>query len=98
MFRDLCIYAQAHDLDVRAFQDAHGNELDCVLVKGTEWAGLEIKLSSHPDVVDSAAKGLTAIARRMKSTPRFLAVVTATGPSYVRPDSVAVLPISALAP
>ena len=98
VFRDVSVYAQASGLEVRAFHDAHDNEIDIVLVNGVEWAAIEVKLSSQPAVIDRAANALHAIAARMTTTPRFLAIITATGPSYTRPDGVGVLAITHLAP
>ncbi|MDR1825342.1 MAG: DUF4143 domain-containing protein [Bifidobacteriaceae bacterium] len=97
-FRDLSVYAQASGMEVRAFQDTKGNEIDAVLVKGTQWAGLEVKLSPSPDALDGAAGKLLAIAGRMTSQPKFLGIITAMGPSYTRPDGVHVVPITHLGP
>jgi predicted AAA+ superfamily ATPase len=98
VFRDLSVYAQAADLSVRAFQDSKGNEIDAVLTKGTQWAGVEVKLSAIPEVVDAAAAKLLALAGRMTSEPQFLAIVTADGPTYTRPDGVHVIGITQLGP
>jgi predicted AAA+ superfamily ATPase len=98
VFRDLTTYAQASGLEVRAFQDAAGQEIDVVLVKGTRWAGLEVKLSSTPNALDSAASGLLARAKAMRTAPNFLAVVTADGPTYTRPDGVHVVSVTRLGP
>ena len=97
-FRDLSVYAQANGFDVRAFQDSKGNEIDMVVSQGTQWAGLEVKLSATPPVVDAAAAGLCAIASRMTSQPRFLAIVTADGPTYTRSDGVHVIAVTDLGP
>jgi predicted AAA+ superfamily ATPase len=96
VYRDLSVYAQASGMAVRAFQDSKGNEIDAVVVNGIHWAGLEIKLSSSPEVLDSAATKLAAIAARMTSRPQFLGIITAVGPSYTRPDGVHVIPITHL--
>lgn len=98
VFRDLSVYAQAADLDVRSFQDSRNREIDIVLVQGMQWAGIEVKLGSSPTVVEAAATNLRAIAASMTSQPRFLAVVTATGPSHTRPDGIHVIPIDAIGP
>ncbi|MCL1801122.1 MAG: DUF4143 domain-containing protein [Promicromonosporaceae bacterium] len=98
VFRDLSIYGQANGLEPRAFQDAKGNEIDLVLVRGTKWAGIEVKLSANPNTIDAAATNLLAISARMRSQPNFLAIVTANGPTYSRPDGVRVVSIGHLAP
>jgi predicted AAA+ superfamily ATPase len=98
VFRDLSVYAQADDLDVRAFQDSHNNEIDAVLVRGAEWAGIEVKLTPSDTVLDEAATKILALAGRMKTKPRFLAIVTAFGSSYTRKDGVEVVAIDHLRP
>jgi len=97
-FRDLATYAQANRLDICAFQDAHGKEIDQVVVKGDQWAGIEVKLAQIPTVLDAAAAGLLAIAGRMSTKPRFLAIVTADGRAHTRPDGVHVVPLASLRP
>ncbi|MDR3201644.1 MAG: hypothetical protein LBT54_00660 [Bifidobacteriaceae bacterium] len=83
---------------MRAFQGAKGNEIDAVLVKGAQWAGTEVRLSAVPTVIDAAARGLLAIAARMTSRPRFLAVLTADGPAYTRADGVRIVSVAHLGP
>ncbi|MDR0626200.1 MAG: hypothetical protein LBG11_02895 [Bifidobacteriaceae bacterium] len=48
--------------------------------------------------LDAAARQLTAIAARMTSDPEFLALVTAGGPTYTRPDGVHVVSVTKLGP
>ncbi|MCL1898524.1 MAG: DUF4143 domain-containing protein [Micrococcales bacterium] len=96
VFRDLSSYAEANSMNVLAFQDSGGKEIDAVLVKGTAWAGIEVKLSAIPKVLDLAAANLLSISRRMTSQPQFLAVITANGATYTRPDGVHVLSIAHL--
>lgn len=98
VFRDLCVYAQAIGASVHAYQEGSGAELDAVVVRDDEWIGVEVKLSARPEIVDAAATGLQAIARRMRRPPAALAVVTATGPSYRRPDGVYVVSLLTLGP
>jgi predicted AAA+ superfamily ATPase len=97
-FRDLSAYAQANRLEVRAFHDKEEREIDAVLVRGLQWAGLEVKLTATAAVLDPAAAKLAAIAKDMLTAPQFLAIVTATGPSYRRPDGVHVVSLFDLAP
>lgn len=96
VFRDLSVYAEANGMQVAAFSDAKQNEIDAVIIKGTKWAGIEVKLAAIPEVVDRAADKITSIAQRMRTPPNFLAIVTANGPSYTRPDGVHVLSIARL--
>ncbi|GIG41878.1 ATP-binding protein [Cellulomonas phragmiteti] len=97
-FRDLSIYAQAIGGTVHAYQESSGAELDAVVVRDDQWIGIEVKLSARPEIVDPAAAGLLAIARHMRRPPAALAVVTATGPSYRRPDGVDVVSLLSLGP
>jgi predicted AAA+ superfamily ATPase len=97
VFRDLTVLSQALDAQVRAF-NLGGSELDAVLVRGLDWAGLEVKLSAADRAVDAAATSLRRIAARMARPPRFLAVVTGSGPSYARDDAVQVVSIRHLGP
>ncbi|MCL2781266.1 MAG: DUF4143 domain-containing protein [Actinomycetia bacterium] len=98
VFRDLSVYAQAGGFEVRAFQDAKGAEIDAVVVTGAQWAGVEVKLTGASAVLDAAASNLLASAARMTSQPRFLAVITAVGPTYTRRDGVHVIPVTQLGP
>jgi len=98
VFRDLSVYAQANDASVFAYQDNRGAEIDAVVVKDDTWAGFEVKLSANPVIVDSAAEKLQRIANLMRKPPAALTVVTATGPSYQRPDGVTVVSLVDLGP
>jgi hypothetical protein len=61
------------------------------------WAAFEIKLGSHPRVVDAAAASLlklkSVVAER---DPVALGVITGTGYSLTRPDGVLQIAIGAL--
>jgi len=98
VFRDLSVYAQASGFGVQAFQDSKGNEIDVIIVKGTQWAGIEVKLAGTATVLDAAASSMLAIAERMTSPPNFLAMITGSGPTYTRPDGVRVISVSHLGP
>jgi hypothetical protein len=98
VFRDLSVYAQAHEADVFAYQDSAGREIDAVVVKDGTWAGFEVKLSAQPSVVDDAATKLARVASGMRKPPAALAVVVSTGPSYRRADGVNVVSITTLGP
>ena len=49
-------------------------------------------------MLDAAAANLSAIAARMDTRPEFLAIVTADGPTYTRPDGVRVVSVAQLGP
>lgn len=97
VFRDLSVYAQAVDAHVFAYQDTTA-EFDAVAVLDDRWMGVEVKLSGRPEVLDGAASRLLRLADRMRTPPSALAVMTATGPSYRRPDGVFVTSILNLGP
>ena len=81
-----------------SYQDNNGAEIDAVLVRDGAWAGVEVKLSGAPDVLDIAAAGLLRIADVMRTKPVSLTIITATGPSYTRTDGVNVTSILNLGP
>jgi hypothetical protein len=100
--RDLRIYAQRMDGSVLHYRDEHDLEVDAIVsVDDGRWAGFEVKLGGAR-AVDEAAASLLTFARRVDSAksgaPRCLAVITASGYGYTRPDGVVVLPIGALGP
>jgi len=96
--RDLVAYAQAAGAEVFAYQDNNGTEIDAVLVRDGAWAGVEVKLSGAPAVLENAAAGLLRIADVMRTKAASMTIVTATGPSYTRPDGVNVASILDLGP
>ena len=98
VYRDLVVYAQASGAEVFAYQDNNGAEIDAVLVRDGAWAGVEVKLSGATDVLDIAAAGLVRIGAAMRAKPESLTIITATGPSYTRPDGVNVTSILNLGP
>ena len=95
-FRDLSVYGEAHGLDVRAYQDRYNNEMDAVLVMGSKWAGIEVKLTQSGAILDEAAAKLVGLAQRMPYKPCFLAIITGPGATYQRKDGVHVIPLSEL--
>ncbi len=99
--RDLRVYAQANDAEVRQYRDSTKLEVDAIVTAGNgAWAAFEVKLG-HAYVDDAAAHLLTFADRvdtKVVGKPSTLAVIVATGYGYVRPDGVAVIPIGALGP
>lgn len=98
VYRDLAVYTQAAGAEVFAYEDNNGAEIDAVLVREGAWAGVEVKLSGAPNVLNIAAAGLLRIAAAMRTKPESLTIITATGPSYTRPDGVNVTSILNLGP
>jgi uncharacterized protein len=102
VIRDLRIYAQASDAEVRQYQDNSGLEIDAVVqTRDGRWAAFEVKLGQGQ--VDEAARNLLRFRDERIDTakagePTMLAVVIGTGFSYMREDGVAVVSVGALGP
>ncbi|MBI4668041.1 MAG: ATP-binding protein [Elusimicrobia bacterium] len=99
--RDLRIYAQAADAQVLQYRDNTGMEIDAVVEAADgRWAAFEVKLG-HGEV-EEAAVNLRKFAQRIDiakcGAPSALGVIISSGYGYLRPDSVAVIPIGALGP
>lgn len=99
--RDLRVFADAVDGSVQHYRDSDNLEVDAVVTAADgRWAAFEVKLGQA--AIDQAADNLLAFARKVDTTrvgePATLAVVTATGYGYTRPDGVVVLPAAALGP
>jgi len=99
--RDLRIYAQALGGAVRTWRDESGHEIDAVVtLPGGRWGAFEVKL--NPRAADEAAASLLRFAAKVDASkvgpPAVLAVITSTGFAGRRPDGVAVLPLTTLAP
>lgn len=99
--RDVRCYMQSLHGEVRQFRDEKGREVDIIIVlPDNSWAAIEVKLGVGQ--VEQAAIDLLDFKRKIdtlaQGEPVFMAVVTATGPAYVRPDGVFVIPIGALRP
>jgi len=99
--RDLRVYAQPHGGRVLHYRDNTGLEVDVIIeLADGRWAAIEVKLGSGQ--VDAGARGLSTFAGRIDRShygdPAFLAVVTARGYAYRRPDGILVLPIGTMGP
>ena len=100
--RDLCAYAQPLGAEVYAYRETGSGqgEIDFVLVRDGQWAGFEVKVDSRPETLDATAHTLLALAAKFTTAPppAALGIITATGPSYRRPDGVYVVNIQHLGP
>jgi predicted AAA+ superfamily ATPase len=99
--RDVRVYLQQSGGRVLHYRDSNDLEIDLILeTQDGRWAAIEVKLGVAS--VDAAAASLLKFSQevdvRKAGDPAFLAVVTATGYGYRRPDGVAVIPIGALGP
>ena len=99
--RDLRVYAQASEGDVRQYRDNTGLEVDAIVDRGDgRWAAFEIKLGSGR--IDEGAATLLRFADRIDQSkvgpPATLGVIVGTGYGYMREDGIAVIPIGTLGP
>lgn len=99
--RDLKIYAEANDAKLFHYQDYHDNEIDAVVeMPDGNWGAFEIKLGAHQ--LDDAAEKLLHIKSVIESEPKgrppkILGVICGlSNATYIRPDGVHVIPITAL--
>ena len=99
--RDLRVYAQAMSGRVYHYRDNTGLEIDAIVDAGPgRWAAFEVKLGQGR--IDEGAAALLRFANRVDTTrcgqPAVLAVITASGYGYQRPDGVGVIPVGVLGP
>ncbi|CAN5603465.1 hypothetical protein BH23ACT3_BH23ACT3_13910 [soil metagenome] len=99
--RDLRVMATVVDGTVQHYRDSDDLEIDAVVTASDgRWAAFEVKLGQAD--IDMAAANLLNFARKVDTTkvgePASLAVVTATGYGYARPDGVVVIPAATLGP
>ncbi len=101
--RDLRVYAQPLGFDAYHYHDSDDLEADVVIqgLDGT-WAAFEVKLNSGPRQIEQAATALKRLRdkthKRRASQLALMAVITATRTAYMRPDGIAVIPITTLGP
>lgn len=101
--RDLSIYANSLDGEVRHYRDNARLECDAVIhLEDGRWGAVEIKLGGDK-LVEEGAKSLKLLRNKIveKSdhrAPSFLMVLTAVGPSYLREDGVYVASINQIRP
>jgi len=101
--RDLSIYANSLDGEVRHYRDNAGLECDAVIhLEDGRWGAVEIKLGGDK-LIEEGAKSLKLLRNKIveKSDhriPSFLMVLTAVGPSYLREDGVYVASINQIRP
>jgi predicted AAA+ superfamily ATPase len=101
LVRDLRIYSQAADARVLQYRDGSGMEVDAIVEAADgRWAAFEVKLGGR--FIDDAAANLLDFAAKVDTgrsgEPAALAVITASGFGFQRPDGVWVLPIGSLGP
>jgi predicted AAA+ superfamily ATPase len=103
VIRDLRVYAEAADATVHHDRDSNNREVDAIIDGGHgRWGAFEIKLAGSQRIIDQAAANLQAFADTVDTQssghPQVLAVITASGDAYTRPDGVCVIPLATLGP
>ena len=96
---ELNVYAKANDATLFNYLDSYGLEIDAIVQKRNgDYAAFEIKLGVG--FIEQAAKNLKKFARNIDSTkmdlPKSLNIITGTGMSYQRPDSINVISLASL--
>ncbi len=99
--RDMRVYAQPLDGEVRHYRDQTGLEADIIVaLKDGRWGAVEVKLGAGD--IDSAAAGLNKLKAKVDVSrmghPSFLMVLTGTNLGYTREDGVIVCPLGCLKP
>ncbi|WP_419924587.1 ATP-binding protein [Candidatus Poriferisocius sp.] len=100
--RDLQVYAEANRCSLSHYRDSHQLEVDAIIEHADgRWAAAEIKLGV-PDAIDKGAESLLRLRAKLKGgrtgPPARLAVITAIGYAYERPDGVCVVPLTSMRP
>ena len=98
--RDLSVYAQAFGAKLFHYQDYKNNEIDAVIeLEDGDWCAFEIKLGAKK--IDEGAENLIKVCNDIVENggkaPKIMCVICGlSNASYVRPDGVFVVPITAL--
>ncbi len=99
--RDLSIYASSLDGEIRHYRDNTGLECDAILhLSNGDCSAVEIKLGGET-LIEEACQSLLRLKKKImeksdEREPKFLMVLVAFGPLYVRNDGIYVVPINCL--
>jgi predicted AAA+ superfamily ATPase len=99
--RDLRVLSQPLDGEVFHYRDKSDLEVDAIVqLPDSRWGAFEVKLGAAR--IDEGAASLLKFASKIDNAltgePSVLGVITPGGYGYVRPDGVAVIPMTALGP
>lgn len=100
--RDLRIYSQPLEGEVKQFRNNIGQEIDAIVTTAAgTCAAFEIKLGGQ-DAIEEGAESLKRFTEQIDTAkcgePAAIGVIGGTGYGYTRPDGVQVIPIGALGP
>ncbi|MDR0782974.1 MAG: DUF4143 domain-containing protein [Propionibacteriaceae bacterium] len=103
VLRDLRVYAQSSGATIHHYLDSTGLAIDAIVDGGYgRWGAIAIRLGSVPYQLDKAAADLKILSLKVDTEeagdPKFLAIITASGYAYTRPDGVSVIPLATLHP
>lgn len=98
--KELSVYASLIGGKVMHYRDSNGLECDAIIhLDNGEWGMIEIKLGSE-DAIELAANNLNNLEKKIDYSsfkkPSFKMILTAFGPTYVRPDNIIVTSINCL--
>lgn len=98
--KELSVYAKLIGGKIMHYRDANGLECDAIVhLNNGKWGMIEIKLGSA-DSIELAANSLNNLNKRIDYTnfrkPSFKMILTAFGPTYIRPDGIIVTSINCL--
>lgn len=95
---DLLVCMESIGGKVRHYRNSNGQEIDAILTfPDGSWAGVEVKLGAS-QIQEGAQSLLDAASVIDAGEPRFLAVITGTGPSATLKNGVFTFPLAALRP
>lgn len=95
--RDLKIYSDLIDGEIKHYRDSSGLECDAVIhLENGKWGAIEIKLGGEKLIEDGAKNLLKLQSNVVGTKPKFLMVLTAVGSAYRREDGVYVVPLNCL--
>ena len=97
--RDLSIYAESFNGELKHYPDSNGLEVDAILkLKNGEYGAIEIKIASDKNIEDGISS-LNRFEKKMKEnglkTPAFKMILTSHGSSKKEGD-IYIVPISML--
>lgn len=99
--RDLRVYSQTLDGEVRHYRDSAGLEADAIVqLHDGRWAAIEVKLGQNR--IEEAAASLTKLVAKIDTSrsgdPAARVIITGGQYAYTRPDGIHVVPLGCLAP
>lgn len=98
--KELSIYGQALNGEIRHYRDANGLECDAVLhLKNGNYALIEIKLGGN-NLIEYGTKKLNLLKEKIKGNgqkmPSFCMILTAAGDAYTTEDGIHIVPVNML--